>query len=33
MNENESNWDTKEAYLELNNKERYINGIKDNAKK
>lgn len=32
MNENESNWDTKEAYLVLTNNERYFNGIKDNAK-
>lgn len=32
MNENETNWDTKEAYLVLTNHERYFNGIKDNAK-
>ena len=32
MNENETNWDTKEAYLVLTNNERYFNGIKDNAK-
>lgn len=28
MNENETNWDTKEAYLVLTNNERYFNGFK-----
>lgn len=32
MNENETNWDTKETWLVLTNNERYFNGIKDNAK-
>lgn len=31
MNENETNWDTKEAYLVLTNNERYFNGIKDKS--